>query len=148
MLNVWTKRNCSSSQKSKKWLIEHKVPFVEKKLGKQRLTKKEFFHILFLSENGTTDVLSKQSMIYSKLEHELADMQLSQLWILSCQYPSLLRSPIIFDDKNLLIGFNTDEIRVLITKEQRKIDQYQNLMAHPLNPEIVKRNFLIGTNSE
>lgn len=148
MLNVWTKRNCSSSQKSKKWLVEHHVPFVEKKFGKQVLTKKEFFHILCLSENGTTDVISKHSKVYKKLGFELEDIQLSQLWILICQYPSLLRSPIIFNEKILLIGFNMDEMRVLITKQYRKIAQYQRVLAHPFDPELVTREFLFERRSK
>ncbi|WP_426423760.1 ArsC/Spx/MgsR family protein [Pediococcus acidilactici] len=46
-------------------------------------------------------------------------MPLSEAVRVLSQKPQLLRRPIIFDDHRLLSGFNQDEIRMFIPREQR-----------------------------
>lgn len=133
MLTVCTKEKCHSSKRAKKWLEQHQISYKEIKLKTQRLKKSEFIHILLLTEHGTGDILSHRSSMYKQLETELDDLLLSELWVLICQTPSLLRSPIIFDERTLLIGFNSDEMRTLISREKRKQQQQRAVLEYALD---------------
>lgn len=131
MLVVFTKRNCHSSYKAKRWLEDHQILFVEKRLQTNKMTKSEFFQILQLTENGTTDIISPYSNKYKEIGQLLEEICLSDLWILVSKYPSLLRSPIMYTEKQLLIGFNDYEIRSLIPRSERKVEQCINLFETP-----------------
>lgn len=70
----------------------------------QRL--KEEFKILFpLSKN------------LEKLGIDFNELTLKQMIVLFKEYPSLLRRPILIDEKRILIGFNEDEIRSFVPRE-------------------------------
>ena len=127
MLTVYTKEKCHSSKRAKQWLKEHRIHYKEKKLNRYRLTKIEFIQILSLTENGTDDILSHHSIMYKQLELEIGNLLLSELRVLIGENPTLLRSPIILNEKILLIGFNSDEMGTLITKKERKTRQRDHL---------------------
>ena len=74
------------------------------------LTSDELRSILALTENGTDDLISTRSKIFQKLNVDVDELSISQLIDLIETYPSLLRRPIILDDKRMQIGFNEDEI--------------------------------------
>ena len=68
------------------------------------------------TEGGVQDIISTRSKIYEKLGIELT---LKQMIVLFKEYPSLLRRPILIDEKRILIGFNEDEIRSFVPREIR-----------------------------
>ena len=61
MLKVFTSPSCSSCRKVKKWLKEQDIPFVEHNFIAKPLTEKDIKDILYKSENGTDDIISKRS---------------------------------------------------------------------------------------
>nr|WP_284143082.1 ArsC/Spx/MgsR family protein [Pediococcus acidilactici] len=71
--------------------------------------------------NGIDDFISTKSNAYHQLSKTtpIEDMPLSEAVRVLSQTPQLLRRPIIFDDHRLLSGFNQDEIRMFIPREQR-----------------------------
>ena len=83
------------------------------------LTSDELRSILALTENGTDDLISTRSKIFQKLNVDVDELSISQLIDLIETYPSLLRRPIILDDKRMQIGFNEDEIRRFLPREVR-----------------------------
>lgn len=84
------------------------------------LTTDELRHILSLTENGTDDIISTRSKIFQRLNVDVEDMPISGMIKLIEEHPSLLRRPIILDDKRMQIGFNEDEIRAFLPRGYRK----------------------------
>ncbi|WP_285119996.1 ArsC/Spx/MgsR family protein [Lactococcus petauri] len=77
------------------------------------ITRSELIHILSLTDNGFHDILKKK---WEKNNIQLINFNEGINYIL--ENTDLLRSPIIFDEKKLLIGYNSDEIRVFIPKRK------------------------------
>lgn len=96
------------------------------------LTTDELRHILSLTENGTDDIISTRSKIFQRLNVDVEEMPISGLITLIEEHPSLLRRPIILDDKRMQIGFNEDEIRAFLPRGYRK----QELKQATLRAEI------------
>ena len=72
------------------------------------LSKQELTSILAFTENGTDDIISTRSKIFQKLDVDVEDLSISALIRLIEENPSLLRRPIILDNKRMQIGFNED----------------------------------------
>ena len=70
------------------------------------LSAPELQHILSLTENGTDDIISTRSKIFQKLNLDVENLSISELLRLIEENPSLLRRPIILEDKRMQIGFN------------------------------------------
>ncbi len=81
------------------------------------LTAEELKNILALTENGTDDLISTRSKVFQKLDIDVDELSVKQLIGLIETYPSLLRRPIILDEKRMQIGFNEDEIRAFLPRE-------------------------------
>ena len=96
------------------------------------LTTEELRNILALTENGTDDIISTRSKIFQKLNVDVEDLSISALIKLIEENPSLLRRPIILDQKRMQIGFNEDEIRAFLPRCYRK----EELKSATLRAEI------------
>lgn len=84
------------------------------------ITSRELIHILSLTDNGFYDILKKSGSKDSQTEERKRSIHLMKFnegikFIL--ENTDLLRSPIIFDEKKLIIGYNSDEIRVFLPKK-------------------------------
>lgn len=132
MITLFLSPSCTSCRKAKAWLEKHKVPFVEHNIMTSPLTRKELQHILSLTENGTDDIISTRSKIFQKLNLDVENLSISELLRLIEENPSLLRRPIILEDKRMQIGFNEDEIRAFLPRGYRK----QELRDATLRAEI------------
>jgi regulatory protein spx len=108
------------------------VPFNEHNIMTSPLTADELQQILSLTENGTDDLISTRSKVFQKLDIDLDELSVRQLIELIELYPSLLRRPIILDEKRMQIGFNEDEIRTFLPRNYRK----QELKNATLRAEI------------
>ncbi|AOR74868.1 Arsenate reductase-related protein [Limosilactobacillus fermentum] len=86
------------------------------------LTMAEIKNILRMTENGTEDIISKRSKAYQSLKIDVDDLPMTELYELIRKTPSLLRRPIIIDDKRLQIGYNEDEIRRFLPREVRALE--------------------------
>ncbi|MDN6005013.1 MAG: transcriptional regulator Spx [Enterococcus sp.] len=73
--------------------------------------------LITLCPNGVDPILSKKSKAYKSLNIDFEDVSFNQLLVLLSQYPKLVKRPIIFDERKLLIGFNEEEIRTLLPKK-------------------------------
>ena len=88
----------------------------------KNISQEDLIHILTLTDNGFSDIVKCNSRSTDR-----AKELISKLEILSfkesvgflIRNPDLLKSPIIFDEKRLLIGYNSEEIRQFIPKLYR-----------------------------
>ncbi|WP_035051312.1 transcriptional regulator SpxA [Carnobacterium pleistocenium] len=132
MITLYTTPSSASCRKAKSWLEENNLPFVEKNIFNESLTISELKAILCLTENGTEDIISYRSQAFQNLTISLDEFSLSEVLELIQQDPSLIRRPILIDEKRLQIGFNDDDIRRFLPREVRRIDllEMQRQLSH------------------
>jgi regulatory protein spx len=111
-----------SEKKAVQWFNEHELSFDF--IYKKELTTKIMIKILSLTDAGFDSVIvfhSNATLVYKRIlakkkRDYLTSGEMIQLIL---EYPRLLRSPIIFDDHRLLIGFNEEEIRQFLPRLRR-----------------------------
>ncbi|HEP2555693.1 TPA: Spx/MgsR family RNA polymerase-binding regulatory protein, partial [Streptococcus pyogenes] len=111
---------CTSCRKARAWLVKHEVDFQEHNIITSPLSRDELMSILSFTENGTEDIISTRSKVFQKLDVDVEELSISDLIDLIAKNPSLLRRPIIMDQKRMQIGFNEDEIRAFLSRDYRK----------------------------
>lgn len=130
MVNLYTSPSCTSCRKARAWLKEHDIPFKERNIFSEPLTKDEIKQILRMTEDGTEEIISTRSKVFQELGINLDDLTMDELLNLVEKNPGLLRRPIIMDDKRLQVGYNEDEIRRFLPREVRALElQQAQLMA-------------------
>lgn len=129
MVELFLSPSCTSCRKAKAWLTSHKVDFKEHNILTQPLTPDALKDILSKTENGTEDIISMRSKIFQKLKLNVDSLSINELISLVKENPSLLRRPIILDDKRMQIGFNEDDIRVFLPRDYRRAEMDKSLDA-------------------
>lgn len=121
MIRIYTAPSCASCRKVKHWLNEHQIPYVEKNIFSTLLREEELKELLERSENGTDDIISKRSKIIKENKVDLNELSINQLIKFIQQNPSVLKRPIIIDERRFQVGYNSEEIRAFIPRELRKL---------------------------
>ena len=122
MVTLYTSPSCTSCRKAKAWLQENGIPFKERNIFSEPLNIDEIKNILRMTEDGTEDIISKRSKAYSKLNVDLDELPMKQLYKLISKNPGVLRRPIIVDEKRLQVGYNEDEIRRFLPRQVRELE--------------------------
>ena len=122
MLNLYTSPSCTSCRKAKAWLKEHDISFKERNIFANPLNKEEIMQVLRMTENGTEEIISTRSRTFQNLKINLDDLSIDQLIDLVEKNPSLLRRPIIMEDRRLQGGYNEDEIRRFLPRKVRRLE--------------------------
>jgi len=122
MVELYTTPSCSSCRKAKKWLEEFGIPYVEKNLLVTGITRDDIKFILEKTENGFEDIISKRSKAFKENNLNPDEMTINQLLDFIIENPSVLRRPILVDNKGRLqVGYNEEEIRSFLPRELRKV---------------------------
>lgn len=119
LVTLYLTSSCASCRKAKAWLQEHQIDFIERNIVSQPLTVDEIKSILRLTEDGTEDIISKNSKTYQQLDVDIDSLPLNQLYDLIIKNPQVLRRPIIQDHKRLQVGYNEEEIRSFLPRKLR-----------------------------
>ena len=127
MIRIYTAPSCASCRKVKSWLNENKIPYVEKNIFSTLLKESELRELLERSENGTDDIISKRSKIIKENDIDIDSMKINDLIKFIQENPSVLKRPIMIDERRFQVGYNAEEIRVFIPKELRKLAECQDL---------------------
>lgn len=122
MVNLYISPSCTSCRKAKAWLKKHNIDFKERNIFSEPLSKEELIQILRMTENGTEEIISTRSRAFQQLKVNLDDLSIDQLLDLVEKNPSLLRRPIIMDDRRLQVGYNEDEIRRFLPRKVRRLE--------------------------
>ncbi|MFS8630456.1 MAG: transcriptional regulator Spx [Bacillales bacterium] len=108
-----------STRKARQWFKKNGVPYEERNIMKEPLTESELQKILHLTMDGTDEIISTRSKVYQKLDVDIDQLPLKELFELIQKNPGLLRRPIILDEKRLQVGYNEDEIRRFLPRKVR-----------------------------
>ena len=121
MIVVYTSPGCASCRKVKQWLKDRDLPFVEKNIFKTLLNDEEIRYLLMRTENGSDDIISKRSKVFAEQNVDLDDMSLNELISFIRENPSVLKRPIILNEKSFQVGYDSEEIGVFVPEELRRI---------------------------
>lgn len=116
----YTSPGCASCRKAKRWLEDNHINFVEKNIFSNLLSEAEIKYLLSRCENGTEDIISTRSKAYLTLKEEIDEMSLTQLTRFIQRNPSVLKRPIMLSEKNMVVGYDDDEITAMIPVSHRK----------------------------
>lgn len=122
MITLYVSPSCTSCRKARAWLEENNLEFTEKNIFHEPLTKREIKRILSLTETGTKEIISYRSQAYQELDVELESLSMTQLLNLFIEQPSLIRRPILLDERRLQIGYNEEDIRCFLPREVRRLE--------------------------
>lgn len=122
MVDLYVSPSCTSCRKAKAWLEKHDIPYRERNIFSEPLTKGELMNILRMTENGTEEIISTRSRAFQQLKVNLDDISIDELLDLVEKNPGLLRRPIIMDDRRLQVGYNEDEIRRFLPRKVRRLE--------------------------
>lgn len=125
MITLYVSPSCTSCRKARAWLEENNLDYVEKNIFHEPLSKREIRRILSLTEEGTEEIISYRSQAFQELGAELDTLSMSQLLDLFIEQPSLIRRPIIMDDRRLQVGYNEEDIRCFLPREVRRLELAQ-----------------------
>ena len=126
MIRIYTSPSCSSCRKVKRWFDEQKIPYVEKNIFAATLREEELKDILEKSENGTEDIISSRSKIIKESGVDIESMTIKELIEFIRKNPSILKRPIMVDDRKIQVGYDPDEITVFIPKARRLASMFCN----------------------
>jgi len=131
MVTLFTTPSCTSCRKAKAWLEEYDIPYTEKNMAHEPLEIDEIKSIMRLTEDGTEDIISTRSKAFKELNIDIDELSLKELFVLIQENPTLIRRPIILDERRLQIGYNEDEIRQFVPREIREMElkKAQKLVA-------------------
>ena len=119
MIKIYTSPSCSSCKKAKEFFKKEDIPFQEKNIFVTDLNDSELRDILTKSENGTEDIISTRSKVIKDNKIDIDSMSISELIAFIRKNPSVLKRPIMVDDRKIQVGYNPEEIRVFIPHEKR-----------------------------
>lgn len=119
MVIIYTSPGCASCRKAKQWLKDNHIEFVEKNLFTSILDEKEIKYLLSRCENGTEDIISVRSKAFQSLEKGIDEYSVSELVTLIQQNPSILKRPIMLSKQSLVVGYDDDEITMMVPVELR-----------------------------
>jgi regulatory protein spx len=119
MVILYTTPGSSGSRKAKAWFRQNHIPFMEKNMFTTVLNPSEIRALLMRTENGAEDLISSRSKIIQEQKIDINSMTVAQLIGFIQKNPSVLRRPIMLDEKHFLIGYDPEEISVFLPRERR-----------------------------
>lgn len=122
MVILYTAPSCTSCRKAKAWSQTHDIDFQEHNLFTEPLSIEKIKQILQLTESGTEEIISTRSKAFQQLNVDINDLSLNELFDMITHDPSLLRRPIMLDEKRLQVGYNEDEIRRFLPRKIRTLE--------------------------
>lgn len=128
MIVVYTSPGCSSCRKVKNYLKDNNLKFIEKNIFNTLLNKEEIKYLISRTENGTDDIISKRSKIIQESKIDIESMSVNELCDFIVNNPSILKRPIIIDEKDLQVGYDEEEIELF--NRLRSISKCDNDCPH------------------
>lgn len=123
MIVLYSSPGCASCRKVRQWLKQRNLKFIEKNIFTSVLSDKEIKHLLMRSENGTEDIISNRSKVMQEAQIDLEELSMSELIVFIQRHPSVLKRPIVMNDKTFLVGYDEEEIDAFLPHEMRNANR-------------------------
>ncbi|MCQ2798336.1 MAG: Spx/MgsR family RNA polymerase-binding regulatory protein [Bacilli bacterium] len=127
MIKIYYSPSCSSCRKVRKWFEEQKIPYIGKDIFSGTLSTEDLKEIIQKCIDGTEEIISPRSKIVMENNIDFDSMKISELIEFIKKNPSVLRRPIIVDDRKVQVGYNPEEIRTFIPPARRLAEMTCNV---------------------
>ncbi|MGL4949563.1 MAG: Spx/MgsR family RNA polymerase-binding regulatory protein [Anaeroplasmataceae bacterium] len=121
MITIYTTNSCSSCKKAVEWFKANHIKFTEKNMFKVPIAKDDIIKMLEHTENGFDDIISTRSKIILNNNIDIESMKFNELVDFIIKNPSILKRPIIVDERMFQAGYDDDEISAFRPRELRKM---------------------------
>ena len=111
MLKIYTISSNQETKAVESWLYAHKVKFVEVDLLKELVSTEEILRIVSLTEHGVEEIIATETRAYTRLNLNFNDLKLEDFMELLEENATLLKVPLMLDEKQLQIGFDEDKMQ-------------------------------------
>lgn len=121
LIKIYYRTSCGSSQQAISWFKKHKLNIQQQQIS--QITRDDFFKILQLSDEGFTDIIKhpgKSDSVVDETMDYIESLSFNEAIGFLVTHTTILKTPIILDGENYLIGYNAEEIRKFIPKEYRQ----------------------------
>jgi regulatory protein spx len=121
MVILYYSRSSKTSRQSIAWFEGLGIKFKGKRI--ENITKQDLVHILSLSEDGFPDLLKRATgrrLHINEVKNYINSSSFNDAVDYLLENTDVIKVPIIFDEHKLVIGYNTESIRVFVTREHRK----------------------------
>lgn len=129
MIKIYLSPSCLSCRKVKAWFEEQQIPFEEINILKKPLTGDELKEILMKSLDGADEIISTRSKVFKEKNVNVESMSVGELVRFIQENPTVLKRPIIVDDKFIQVGYNADEIEIFERKKS-EIASAKKIASH------------------
>ncbi|MFK4897220.1 ArsC/Spx/MgsR family protein [Lactococcus petauri] len=119
---IYSQGRNTSDKQAVAWFKRRGFEVYEEKM--YQLTKENLRHILALTELGFSEILKHRAGEGTALRNKLDaihTLSFNDSMDFILKNPEVLKSPIIFGEDRILIGFNADEIRKFMPQNYRKV---------------------------
>lgn len=121
MLKIYTISSNQETKEAEHWLYAHKVKFVEVDVLKERVSTEEILRIVSLTEHGVEEIIATETRAYTRLNLNFNDLKLEDFMELLEENATLLKVPLMLDEKQLQMGFDEDKMQRFLEKPSKKI---------------------------
>lgn len=129
MIILYSSPGCASCRKVRQWLKDKDLKFIEKNIFTSMLSEKEIKYLLMRTDNGAEDIISTRSKVMQESSVNIDELSISELIVFIQRHPSVLKRPIVMNEKSFLIGYDEEEIDAFLPYELRK-DSLNLEMSH------------------
>lgn len=119
MIVLYSSPGCASCRKVRQWLKDKDLKFIEKNIFTSMLSEKEIKYLLMRTDNGAEDIISKRSKVMQESTIDLDELSISELITFIQRHPSVLKRPIVMNERSFLIGYDEEEIDAFLPSELR-----------------------------
>lgn len=123
MIKIYYSPSCASCRKVKQWFDEQNIPYVGIDIFSKTLKEEDIKEMIVKSIDGTDEIISPRSKIVTENNIDFDSMTISELISFIKKNPSVLRRPIIVDDRRIQVGYNSEEIRTFIPRLRRMAEE-------------------------
>ena len=127
---------------------EHFLDYEEINLLTDNINREELLKILSLTEEGFEEIISKRSRAYKRLKIDFENISVNELLDLIEKNRTLLRRPLILDERRLQVGYNEDDIRKFLPRNVRSVEMKlatENVRSYDLEREKNENQLEIGS---
>ena len=130
MLKIYTISSNQETKEAERWLYAHKVKFIEVDLLKELVSTEEILRIVSLTEHGVEEIVETETRAYTRLNLNFKDLKLEDFMELLEENATLLKVPLMLDEKQLQIGFDEDKMQRFLEKSSKKVTDLEQQEMH------------------
>ena len=125
MLKIYTISSNQETKEAERWLYAHKVKFIEVDILKELVSTEEILRIVSLTEHGVEEIVETETRAYTRLNLNFKDLKLEDFMELLEENATLLKVPLMLDEKQLQIGFDEDKMQRFLEKPSKKVSDIE-----------------------